>query len=67
MWGDDRKLSAGPSPVLWWRWWEHLRRCEVGKLPRKYLVRVNKAKMTYRCDPNDPNNTYDPNDSKTPK
>ena len=40
VWGDDRKLSAGPSPVLWWRWWEHLRRCEVGKLSRKYLVRV---------------------------
>ena len=38
--GDDRKLSAGPSPVLWWRWWEHLGRCEVGKLSRKYLVRV---------------------------
>ena len=28
---------------------------------------LNKAKMTYRCDPNDPNNTNDPNDPNDPK
>ena len=30
-------------------------------------VEPNKAKMTYRCDPNDLNNTNDPNDPNDPK